>query len=639
MKIALAQIDVLAGKPETNFTKILSVYKALSRSADLVAFPEMALPGYFIGDTWEQSSFLRECEELANELAKETTETLLVFGNVGVDWTKQNEDGRVRKYNAAYCAQKGSFLKHPQLQDPFWIKSLSPNYRMFDESRHFYDLRKVAAERAVSFESLLSPLIVQSQKKQTRIALNICEDAWDENYPISPIREHCKHNIDVILNISSSPYTLSKANKRHRIFRECVREVHKPMLYVNCIGVQNLGKSVYSFDGASAVYRPEANEYRAPSFKEAALVYNLQTDNCDVFAIEKKKDTLILSSEVFAKSTMSVTEELFQAITYALPNILEQWKIHNVVIGASGGIDSALAAALYTQALGSKAVALVNMPTKFNSELTKNAAKLLADNLRTPYVEVPIQKFYESTVSQLSELEFSHGVETLQLSDLVLENIQARDRSARVLSAIAAARKGVFTCNANKTEMTVGYCTLYGDAGGFLAVLGDLWKHQVYDLAKYINTEIAGEDLIPQASMKIVPSAELSARQDVNKGLGDPLIYPYHDALFRTWVEDWDRKTPEDMLRAFMENKTEALMGYQAQDVLDFFKNDVHAFVNDLEHWWFAHCGMGAFKRMQMPPVFVLSRRGFGKDFREYVGNASLSRKYYELKSKLLASS
>lgn len=639
MKLALAQIDICPGRPEVNFNKILSLYKNLSESVDCVVFPELALPGYFVGDKWEQGSFLRECEELAQALAKQSHETYLIFGSVACDRERCNEDGRIRKYNAAFVAHKGAFLKHPKTSYPFWIKTLSPNYRMFDESRHFFDLRKLSLERKLHPQELLAPLVLQKQKRNFKIALNICEDIWDENYFFSPVRELCKQDVDLILNLSCSPYTFSKDSKRKRIFQKLCDDTQKPILYTNCIGTQNLGKSVLIFDGASAVYRPSETLFKAPSFKESVLVYNTQSTQCDVFGFEYKNDQVYLNTEHFAESAKHDTAELYQSMIYALTSVVNKWSLQNIVVGVSGGIDSALSASLFTKVLGPKSVILVNMPSRFNSQLTRGAASQLAKNLGTSFAEVSIQESFENTLTQLSQVSFKPTLaKPLNLSELVKENIQARDRGARLLAAIASAQGAVFPCNANKTELTVGYCTLYGDASGFLTPLGDLWKHQVYALARYFN-EDSGEEIIPQTSLEVVPSAELSSKQDVTKGLGDPLIYIYHDALFKSWVEDWDRKTPEDLLQAFQKKAVEVLPGLSSEEILSFFQNDKKKFLADLEHWWGAFTGMGAFKRVQVPPLLVFSRRSFGMDYKECIGPLSLSRKYDEMKRALLRTS
>ena len=199
----------------------------------------------------------------------------------------------------------------------------------------------------------------------------------------------------------------------------------------------------------------------------------------------------------------------------------------------------------------------MNLPSRFNSNTTIGLAQTLAKNLGCLYTEVSIEDSVELTKKQLQGLKvfsLDGKISTeLQLSTLVLENIQARDRSSRVLAAIAASFCGVFTCNANKAEMTVGYSTLYGDLGGFLAVLGDLWKKEIYALGKYVNEKVFQKEMIPEGTFTIVPSAELSAQQAVDEGKGDPLNYPYHDQLFFSWVQRWNRATPEEILEWYLD--------------------------------------------------------------------------------------
>lgn len=634
MKIALAQIAITAGQLADNFTKIRNVYEKFADSCDLIAFPEMALPGYLIGDTWEQNAFLRQCERYSSELAKLSGRCVLVFGNVGIDWQKKNEDGRVRKYNAAFCAQNGKLVAHPKLGFPFWPKTLSPNYREFNETRYFFDLRKLAFERSLKLDELLAPLEIQISQKKQSLALNICEDAWDEDYAVSPIKIISQnYPLDLILNISCSPFSQGKGQKRTRLFQNLVSETKVPMAYVNCVGTQNVGKTVFGFDGDSSVFLKKERVLRLESFQERILICDLAAETSQEFSLAHKIIPTISSEK------KSETAELYQALTSTLRHILQEWQITKVVIGASGGIDSALAAVLYSAVLGPKSVYLINMPSQFNSELTKGAAQQLADNLQCPYAVVPIQDAFHMTYAQISQIKFQRTTNTLNCTGLVLENIQARDRSARVLAAIAASLGGVFTCNANKTELTAGYCTLYGDAGGFLAILADLWKHQVYALAEYYNQSVAKAQIIPEASFKIVPSAELSDQQDIKLGQGDPFIFPYHDALFKSWVDLWERKTPEDLLEAYLEDKVENILGMSRKTLLNYFKNDIEAFLKDLERWWLQYRGMGAFKRMQTPPVLALSRRTFGGDHQEHLGKASLSSQYYELKKKILESS
>lgn len=229
-------------------------------------------------------------------------------------------------------------------------------------------------------------------------------------------------------------------------------------------------------------------------------------------------------------------------------------------MAASGGIDSAVSAALYTKILGPENVLLVNMPSIYNSQTTKNLSARLAENLGCLYTIIPIQEAVDHTIQQLSQTPIINRSTKeelhLEVTPIVAENIQARDRSARILVGVAAAFGGGFTCNANKSEMTVGYSTLYGDQAGFLAALADLWKHQIYDLAYFMNTHIYKRKVIPQETIDIIPSAELSFDQAVDEGKGDPIIYPYHDYLFKAFMEHWNRATPEDILSWYQRRST-----------------------------------------------------------------------------------
>jgi NAD+ synthase (glutamine-hydrolysing) len=215
------------------------------------------------------------------------------------------------------------------------------------------------------------------------------------------------------------------------------------------------------------------------------------------------------------------------------------------------------------------------------------------------------------------------------------ENVQARDRSSRILAAAAAAFGGAFTCNANKSELTVGYCTLYGDESGFLAALADLWKHQVYELGRWLNEQVYKIPVIPPEIFSIVPSAELSQDQNVDAGKGDPLIYPYHDFLFRSFVERWQRATPEDIMAWYAAGTIEQNIGCESGLVAKIFPTAAE-FIADLERWWKLYTGMSVAKRIQAPPVLAVSRRAFGFDHREAQNPVHFSLTYEQLKSRLL---
>ncbi len=308
-------------------------------------------------------------------------------------------------------------------------------------------------------------------------------------------------------------------------------------------------------------------------------------------------------------------------------------------MGVSGGIDSAVTAALYREFLKPDELLLVNMPSRFNTATTRNLARALAENLGCLYAELPIEKSLEATRDQLHGLEAAsldgRFKTLLQLEGLAFENTQARDRGARLLAAVAASFGGVFSCNTNKAELTVGYGTLYGDIAGFLAVIGDLWKDDVYALGRHLN-EAYGCEVIPEGVFTVVPSAELSADQDVEKGRGDPLVYPYHDRLFFAFVQRWNRATPEDALEWYLEGVLAQNLGLPASlDLKELFPTP-RAFIADLERWWNLYNGIGVAKRVQAPPILAVSSRAFGYDHREFLGRPAYTRRYLDLKQKAL---
>ncbi len=631
-------MDVYPGEPARNAARMLELMaEAREKGVDLLAFPEMCLPGYLLGDMWERPAFLKDCEAWSEKLIAATAMPLFIlFGTVCVDWKAKGEDGRPRKYNGFVLAGGGKAIKHTGTGRAYGIKTLLPNYREFEEPRHFYDTRKLALETGRKWQSYLEPYILKRPGGDVRLGVLLCEDAWEDDYAQKPLQALGRKRCDAIINLSCSPFTQGKNGKRNRVFSAKAKGLKTPMLYVNAVSLQNNAKTLFTFDGRSTAYSSGGKVIaEMPAFTLGLLTLKLIGKSVTVMLPR----TPLLPQAPAPRHPEGIAE-LHQAIRFGAKAYLDSIGQSKVVIGVSGGIDSAVAAALYAEILPPENILLVNMPSRFNSGTTIHLARALAKNLGCLYAEVGIEESVALTRRQLDKLAV-HSLDgkhatTLELSGLVLENIQARDRSSRILSALSAAFGGVFACNANKAELTVGYSTLYGDLGGFLALLGDLWKGEVYALGRYLNSECFRREVIPEGIFTVVPSAELSSAQDVDQGKGDPLIYPYHDRLFYSFVQRWNRATPEEILEAYADGTLNRNLGLVEVDAFKLFPI-AGDFIADLEKWWGLYNGMAVAKRVQAPPIMAVSSRAFGFDHRAALGRPFLSERYRRLRAKLLA--
>jgi NAD+ synthase (glutamine-hydrolysing) len=532
MKIAMAQLNYHIGHFEYNLNKMLkAVETAKQQDADIVVFGELAVTGYPPRDFLEFNDFIHKSEAAVQTLADAAQGIAVVVGAPCRNPLPEGKD----LYNTAFFLFEGKVL-HKQ------HKALLPTYDVFDEYRYF--------EPAKEFKTL--------EFKGKKIAMSVCEDIWNvgnENplYTICPLDEMRDEHPDFILNLSASPFNYSHADNRENVLKENVSRYKVPMFYVNHVGSQ----TEIIFDGGSVVMSPDGNSYdEMPYFEECIRTYDLAEVQKGGVKNTQNRNKIAL---------------IHDALVMGIRDYFQKLGLKSAILGLSGGIDSAVVAVLTERALGAGNVRVLLMPSQFSSDHSINDARTLAKKINIQYDIVFIEDIYQSFESTLK----THFAGTKP--EITEENLQARIRGM-LLMAISNKFGNILLNTSNKSEVAVGYGTLYGDMAGGLSVLGDVYKTEVYELARYINKD---EEIIPNNSLTKAPSAELRPDQKDSDSLPP---YDILDQVLYNYIEK--RKGPKELIA----------MGFDEALVQRVLK-----LVNFNE-----------FKRAQMAPVLRVSPKAFG---------------------------
>ncbi len=537
MKITIGQINTTNGDIEGNVAKILqAIEKAKQDGSDMIVFPEVATHGYTSQDWFLDKDII---ETAGEPLQKITGATGGITAIVGTIRQTGDADGR-RLFNSAAVIHNGELLG-------FADKTLLPEYDVFDDPRYFEP-----ADARRMFE-------IGGRK----IGVVVCEDFWNDKtfwkerlYDVDPADELIMRGADLIVSINASPFNKGKIHLRCEMVAHRARLQRKPIVFVNLIG----GNDGIIFDGASLIADEEGDIIlQAKAFEEFVETVELNIHQPDSRGI-----------------TGNECETIRQAIVLGIKDYARKNQFTKAVLGLSGGIDSSLVAALACEALGANNVLSVMMPSPFSSEGSIKHSEELAQNLGMPTRLEPISGAFETLLKQMNLHQPTKGGESL-----AAENMQSRLRGV-ILMTISNAENRLVLATGNKSELAVGYCTLYGDTNGGLAVLGDVLKTEVYEIARHIN-ESSKREIIPNSIIDKKPSAELAPNQFDQDSLPP---YDLMDAVLKLYFEQ--KLAPEEIIAR----------GNDAKLVYDLL-NKVESPANE-------------FKRRQLPPTLIISKNAIG---------------------------
>jgi len=486
MKIALCQIDPIIGNLDYNKKKILDGYKkAIEAKVDLAIFPELSLVGYPPLDLVEKSEFRKAVNKASQEIASQTASVGLIFGAI----TEDNDNVGTDIHNSAiFCYdRKIQFIQH---------KTLIPNYDVFDEMRYFDPAESVSV---IDFNG-------------EKLGISICEDIWNDadywyrrRYHKDPIQELLKQQASILINISASPYSYGKRDARKNMLSTLTKNDKIPLAYVCCVGAQ----TDLIFDGASMCFDYSGNLVKVgKSFEEDFIIFDTNEKTIPIIKCES-----------------SFEEEVLSSLIFGLKEYCSKLNFKKVLVGLSGGMDSALVTYIAVQALGAENVNVIMMPSKYSSGGSVKDSETLIKNLGITSNNISIQPVVDETLNQL-KINYSTDIKSI-----TEENLQARVRGL-YLMAYSNNYGNLLLTTGNKSEMAVGYCTLYGDMCGGLAVIADVYKTDVYRIAKFINKN--GE-VIPKNIIDKAPSAELKPNQTDQDTLPP---YEILDKILKMYLEE-----------------------------------------------------------------------------------------------------
>jgi NAD+ synthase (glutamine-hydrolysing) len=538
MRIALCQIDPVVGDLAGNAEKIQAfAERAHAQGATLAIFPELALVGYPPRDLVDRPSFIADTQQTLRALLAKLPAALTCLIGFVEDAPATDRPGL---YNALAVVSEGRVQGVAR-------KRLLPSYDVFDEQRYF-----ARGDRSLVIEV-----------DGVRCGITICEDIWADRgalavrrYHENPVADLIRQDVAVLINVAASPFTLEKRLGRAQLLSEVAREHRVPVFFVNQVG----GNDELIFDGQSSVF-DERGELtaRALAFQEDLLVVALGKP-CSI-----------------ATAPESDPAAALEALALGVRDYVHKTGFSKVVLGLSGGIDSALTAAIAVRGLGKEHVLGVAMPSRYSSDHSRRDARELAENLAIQFRELPIEPMFAGYHTGLTPLLDELGAASAQ--DVTYENLQARIRG-NVLMAIANRFGSLLLTTGNKSEVAVGYCTLYGDMAGALAVIADLPKLAVYEVSREVNRQ-AGKVVIPESTLTKPPSAELRPNQTDQDSLPP---YDVLDAILELYVED--HASIDDIIAH----------GFEAETVRRIVRL----------------VKLNEYKRRQMAPGLIITSKAFG---------------------------